>query len=105
MTVVVINNNGGGIFGHLAIADTPELFEKYFVTPHGYRFEGVSRMFQLPYEHVENREHFVEALHRAKSAPGSNIIEVKIDRDQSWDMHRNLVQVAANKVDQRFSHE
>lgn len=105
VTVVIINNNGGGIFGHLPIADTPELFEKYFVTPHGYRFAEVARMFQLQYEHVENRENFVEALHRAKAAPGSNIIEVMIDRDQSWDMHRNLVQAAANKVDQRFSHE
>ena len=33
LTVVLINNNGGGIFEHLPVAKAPDNFERFFATP------------------------------------------------------------------------
>ena len=47
--VVVVNNDGGGIFSFLPIAEHTELFEPWFGTPHGYSFEAAAGMFGLRY--------------------------------------------------------
>ncbi|MCK4462514.1 MAG: 2-succinyl-5-enolpyruvyl-6-hydroxy-3-cyclohexene-1-carboxylate synthase, partial [candidate division Zixibacteria bacterium] len=38
MTIVLINNDGGGIFSLLPVAEREDIFEKYFATPHGLTF-------------------------------------------------------------------
>ena len=49
VTVVVVNNDGGGIFSFLPVAGTSEHFEKFLGTPHGLAFKDAAAMFGLPY--------------------------------------------------------
>ncbi len=99
LTIIVINNNGGGIFGHLPISEAGDVFEKYFVTPHGYRFEDAAKMFHLRYEHVETTSQFLESLSRTRTQNGSCVIEVAIDRVRNQSFHQQLVSGAAAKLD------
>ena len=51
VVVVVLNNDGGGIFSFLPVARHEEFFEPYFGTPQGVGFEPAAKMFGLDYEH------------------------------------------------------
>lgn len=99
LTIIVINNNGGGIFGHLPISEAGDVFEKCFVTPHGYRFEDAAKMFHLRYEHVETTSQFLESLSRTRTQIGSCVIEVAIDRVRNQSVHQQLLSGAAAKLD------
>ena len=47
--IVVINNDGGGIFSFLPVPKHTEHFETCFGTPHGFNFEGAASQFGLNY--------------------------------------------------------
>src|SRR5690606_36179020 len=50
VVVVAVNNDGGGIFSFLPVAEAEGVpFEAVFGTPHGLGFEHAARMFGLPY--------------------------------------------------------
>ena len=50
MVIVLLNNDGGGIFSFLPIADHPDVFERYFATPHGMTFgHAAAGLFGLAY--------------------------------------------------------
>ena len=50
VVVVVLNNDGGGIFSFLPVAEHKEFFEPYFGTPQGVGFGPAAEMFGLDYE-------------------------------------------------------
>ena len=50
--IVVINNDGGGIFKTLPVAKEKAVFEPYFKTPHGITFEAISREYGFEYERL-----------------------------------------------------
>src|SRR5690606_27242013 len=49
VTIVLLNNNGGGIFHRLPIKNFEPEFTDLFVMPHGLEFEHAARMYGLEY--------------------------------------------------------
>ncbi len=90
VTVVAINNSGGGIFDHLPIAEFPDLHEKYFVARHNWRFEHAARQFELPYCCVDTIAGMREAYGRAITSGVSSVIEVMVDRAANLEAHNQL---------------
>lgn len=78
-TVVVINNNGGGIFHRLPVSDFDPPFTELFLTPHGLNFEPAARMFGAGYFGVQDRKGFREAFMEAVQSEAPCIIEVPSD--------------------------
>jgi 2-succinyl-5-enolpyruvyl-6-hydroxy-3-cyclohexene-1-carboxylate synthase len=89
LVVVVVNNDGGGIFSFLPMAGTPA-FEKFFGTPHGRSFEHAAAMFDLPYACPADREAFERAYREALTSGRSTLIEVRTDRAGNVEVHRHL---------------
>jgi 2-succinyl-5-enolpyruvyl-6-hydroxy-3-cyclohexene-1-carboxylate synthase len=90
MTIVVLNNNGGGIFNLLPIARQHDVFERFFGTPHDLNFEHAATMFGLDYFHPETAEEFVPQYRAAQRGQRSAILEVTTDRGQTADIYREL---------------
>jgi len=65
MVILVFNNNGGGIFSFLPIAQFDSIFEKYFATPHDLNFKSVSIMFGLNYAQPKTKDAFVGVYNKA----------------------------------------
>ncbi|MCX8064155.1 MAG: 2-succinyl-5-enolpyruvyl-6-hydroxy-3-cyclohexene-1-carboxylic-acid synthase [Candidatus Hydrogenedentes bacterium] len=88
--LIIVNNDGGGIFSFLPISAYPETFEKYFGVPHGYNFEYICKMFGLDYIATKDKEElktlYIEALKRGKSC----VIEVPTNRPENLKLHREL---------------
>jgi len=102
-TVVLINNDGGGIFHALPIESFEPPFTESFKTPHGIEFEPMADLHGLAYARVDARPEAVadpaetaaeleSACERARDADGSHLIEVRTDAESS---HRTRERLAA----------
>lgn len=89
-TIVVINNNGGGIFHRLPVAKFDPPFTNLFVTPHGLTFEPVARMFGAGYTAAKTQDEFRQALAAALEATSSHMIEVFSDSTLHEKMRREI---------------
>ena len=82
-TIVLINNNGGGIFQMLPIAAFDPPFSEQFKTPHGLDFAPTSEIYGLEFVRVEEREAFRDAYRASLDAAGTQVIEVCFDAETS----------------------
>ena len=80
-TIVVINNDGGGIFHQLPIADYDPPFTEQFKTPHGLTFEGVSDLYEVTHTPCEIGA-FPERYRSAQATAGTSILEIATDAEQ-----------------------
>ncbi|HEX3721924.1 MAG TPA: thiamine pyrophosphate-dependent enzyme, partial [Nitrolancea sp.] len=86
-TIVLLNNDGGGIFSFLPQAQHPEHFEALFGTPHGLVFRPVAEMYGASYRLTDGIDDFRGAVVAALQEPGLKIIEVRTDRVRNVELH------------------
>lgn len=91
-TIVVINNNGGGIFHRLPIARFDPPFTDLFLTPHGLDFEPLVRGYGVGFQRTTTRDEFRQALQAALAAPESWVIEVPGDAARHEAIRRRIVE-------------
>ncbi|MGW5880052.1 2-succinyl-5-enolpyruvyl-6-hydroxy-3-cyclohexene-1-carboxylic-acid synthase [Nocardiopsis terrae] len=85
LAVVVVNNDGGGIFSGLEQAGHPD-FERVFGTPHGVSMERVAAVADLPYTRVE----WATDLPKALLGEGLRLVEVCTTRADSAILRRRV---------------
>ncbi len=90
MTVIVINNNGGGIFSFLPQASHPQQFEKLFGTALNLNFGHAVKMYDGQYELISDWDHFREAFEKSQTTKGLHVLEVTTDRTENVNEHRHL---------------
>ncbi|WP_419959354.1 2-succinyl-5-enolpyruvyl-6-hydroxy-3-cyclohexene-1-carboxylic-acid synthase [Psychrobacillus sp. BM2] len=89
MTIIVMNNDGGGIFSYLSQSTEANYFEHLFGTPTGLEFSHIAAMYNAQYNAVHSKESFKEALAEEKSKD-IRIIEVFTNRQVNTETHRKL---------------
>ena len=99
LSVVVINNRGGGIFSFLPIAAFEEVFERWFGTPHDVAFEKAAQAFGLSYQQPSGAEDFCNAYQAAVLSGTSSIIEVQTDREDNVRVHEEIERLTRIAVD------
>ena len=82
-TIVLVNNDGGGIFHELPIESFDPPFTDQFVTPHGLDFEPSGALYDLDYERVSDREALEAAVDSSVVADGTQILECQFDGERS----------------------
>lgn len=97
-TIVLINNNGGGIFHRLPIANFDPPFTDLFVTPHGLNFEPAARMFGAAYLPARTRPEFRDALKTALNSDTSHVIEAQTDSLLHERVRREIVSAVAKHL-------
>lgn len=100
LVIIVINNDGGGIFHRLPIAQYEPPFGELFQTPHGLSFEGAAQMFDLPYSLAEGTAAFQETLASALQSGEAHLIEVPSDPGLFERQRRQLNQTVAQRIAQ-----
>jgi 2-succinyl-5-enolpyruvyl-6-hydroxy-3-cyclohexene-1-carboxylate synthase len=98
MTIIVINNNGGGIFSFLPQAEHPKHFELLFGTPLDLDFEHVVRMYNGTFTRADDWDHLQKLLESAKSEQGLKVIEIVTQRDRNTKEHRNMWKVVSQEI-------
>jgi 2-succinyl-5-enolpyruvyl-6-hydroxy-3-cyclohexene-1-carboxylate synthase len=86
--IVVLDNDGGGIFSFLAQAEHPDVFEELFGTPLGLRLEDVARLYGLAYRSVDSAADLPGVLRGALAGEEPALVRVRFDRAGSVAGHR-----------------
>jgi 2-succinyl-5-enolpyruvyl-6-hydroxy-3-cyclohexene-1-carboxylate synthase len=100
VTVVVLNNDGGGIFSFLPVSGHGSFFEPFFGTPQGVGFGHAAAMFGLRYEESETTEEFLSAYGDALSSDGPVLIEVTTDRNENVAVHGTLLDAVSDAMEE-----
>ena len=94
-TIVVCDNNGGGVFNFLPQAQHQDVFEELFATPLGLDFAHVARLYDLVYSPVTDRAGLEPALVDALAAQTPTMVVVKFKREDSVNGHRTCWEAAS----------
>ena len=79
LTVVLVNNNGGGIFEHLPVSELDAVFERHFGTPQNVQFATLCQAYGVKHRQVESWAELEEAI-RFLPTSGVRVLEVPTDR-------------------------
>jgi 2-succinyl-5-enolpyruvyl-6-hydroxy-3-cyclohexene-1-carboxylate synthase len=85
-TIVLVDNDGGGIFHMLPIESFDPPFTEQFRTPHGLAFEPAGDIYDFTFERFDrDRGHtaFGDAFEAAVGAPGTQVLSVELDGERS----------------------
>jgi 2-succinyl-5-enolpyruvyl-6-hydroxy-3-cyclohexene-1-carboxylate synthase len=107
LCVVVVNNDGGGIFEGLeparfkygAAGEGPSVFERVFGTSHGTSLERLAAAFDVPYTLVERPGDLAKAVAQAIAGTGPRIVEARTGRAASEDLRARMRAAAVAAVE------
>ncbi|HEY0485797.1 MAG TPA: 2-succinyl-5-enolpyruvyl-6-hydroxy-3-cyclohexene-1-carboxylic-acid synthase [Mycobacteriales bacterium] len=99
LTIVVVNNDGGGIFGLLEQGGPAHAasFERVFGTPHGTDLAALCAATHTPYTRAGSAAELADAL---RPSAGLRVVEVRTDRRGDHDLHAGLRAAVADAVRQ-----
>ncbi|HUF33331.1 MAG TPA: 2-succinyl-5-enolpyruvyl-6-hydroxy-3-cyclohexene-1-carboxylic-acid synthase [Acidimicrobiales bacterium] len=101
LTVVVVDNRGGGIFSFLPQSTTvpPEVFERLFGTPHDVDLVALAEVHGLPGTEVSDLDELASAV--ASPVEGARIVVVRTDRSSNVAVHDRVHAAVAAALDER----
>lgn len=99
LKILLLNNNGGGIFHFLPVAGFPEHFEKLQATPHNLDLSAAKDLFGLDWQIINSPQEAQELF--MKSGTGKpQVLEYRSDRRRNHEaftgLIRKLMKAAAN---------
>ncbi len=89
LTIVLVNNNGGGIFGMLAIAQFEPPFEEFFATPQHVNFAALCAAYGIEYEQITSWQQLQQRLNPLPQR-GIRVLEVPTDRHADAKLRQKL---------------
>ncbi|HST40254.1 MAG TPA: 2-succinyl-5-enolpyruvyl-6-hydroxy-3-cyclohexene-1-carboxylic-acid synthase, partial [Conexibacter sp.] len=91
LTIVLVNNDGGGIFHFLPVATQADHFEHHVATPHGLDFAVAAQLYGARHLPVATAGDLRAAVAQA-TAPGAGvtIVEARTERDANVALHRRV---------------
>jgi 2-succinyl-5-enolpyruvyl-6-hydroxy-3-cyclohexene-1-carboxylate synthase len=79
LIVLLINNNGGGIFEGLPVSGLGKVFREYFTAPHNLNFSTLVKAFGGSYSLVKSRNNLKTEFNKALKRKEFSVLEVKTD--------------------------
>lgn len=85
LTIILINNNGGGIFEMLPISQFEPPFEEFFATPQDIDFAQLCATYNVEYELINSWQHLQQRLNPLPKK-GIRVLEIQTNRkaDAKW---------------------
>ena len=102
LVLVIVNNDGGGIFSFLPQAMFPESFEQVFGTPQGIDLARLADVYGIRHELVEHASDLEPAIEKGLEAGGVHLVEIRTDREDNVALHRRLTARVIEEVERLF---
>ena len=101
LTIVVVNNDGGGIFHFLPQAQAiPDRFEQWFGTPHGLELEHAVALHGGRYTKLDGGAGLGAIVAEAIARPGLEVLELRTERTRNVELHVQVWQRIAEAVNE-----
>jgi 2-succinyl-5-enolpyruvyl-6-hydroxy-3-cyclohexene-1-carboxylate synthase len=104
LTIVLVDNGGGGIFDFLPVSRTPmaaeyDIYSRHIATPTDLDFSQAAELYGLAHERVATIPAFRAALERALSPQaGSAIVQAQTDRASNVELHGRVWRSVADSL-------
>jgi 2-succinyl-5-enolpyruvyl-6-hydroxy-3-cyclohexene-1-carboxylate synthase len=98
LTIVLVNNDGGGIFHFLPVAGERDAFERHVATPTGLDFAKAAALYEVGYAQPAGEAELREAVERSIAEGAVTIIEVRTERESNLALHRRLEALVADSL-------
>ncbi|MGH2928909.1 MAG: thiamine pyrophosphate-dependent enzyme, partial [Solirubrobacteraceae bacterium] len=98
LTIVLLNNDGGGIFNFLPVASQGEVFEQHIATPTGLDFAQAAALYGCRHEPVDSLDGLAGALMTALAGSDTTIIEIHTNRVANRQLHLDVESAAARAL-------
>ena len=102
LVLIVLNNDGGGIFRYLPIARHDDVFEACFTTPHGLSFAPIAKSFGLAVDSPKTRAAMAKSVVKALRRGGTTVIEVACTREASEACRARVAKAAVEALAREF---
>ncbi|MFL6556507.1 MAG: thiamine pyrophosphate-dependent enzyme [Bacillus sp. (in: firmicutes)] len=96
--IILVNNNGGGIFSFLPQSEHPKHFELLFGTPLNINFEHAVKMFNGQYTKIADWDQLADLLRQSPQEKGIHVYEIETNRDRNRDEHRELWRSVSQEI-------
>lgn len=100
LTIVLINNNGGGIFQTLPISEKKKLLKEYFITPHNLNISKFIEAFGMKYKLIKTGNELRSALTDLK-VKLPVILEIRTNANESAKLRKKVFQKIEFEVDRQ----
>ncbi|MCL4548910.1 MAG: thiamine pyrophosphate-dependent enzyme [Bacteroidetes bacterium] len=100
LTVILINNSGGGIFESLPISDYPEFFTANFLTPLELDFAKLVKAYYGDYVRVGSWAELRKQVGISSKRNALRVIEIRTDARKSKLLRQKYWDVVAKKIDE-----
>lgn len=90
LTIIVVDNAGGGLFDSLPQARHAPQFDRLFVTPPHRDLESLARLHHARYVSVADEEALIAEANASLGVGGVDVIRVQVDRRHDLDVRRQL---------------
>ncbi len=90
LTIVLIDNDGGGIFSFLPVASQRDAFETHVATPHGLDFAHAAALYGARHVRADTPAALRAAVAAGIAGTGTTIVEVRTERAANLDLHRRI---------------
>ncbi len=98
LTIVLLHNDGGGIFDFLPVSGEGDEYVQHVATPHGLDFAHAAALFGCGYDVATTVDDFRAAVGRALAAAGTNIVAVPTDRAANVQLHGAVWDAVATAI-------
>lgn len=98
LVVVVLDNDGGGIFSFLPQRDHVDAFDRLLATPHGRDLGRLAALHDLTLHRPAGAEDVVAAVEEGIASGGRHLVHVRTDREANVTVHRHLRAVVAEAL-------
>ena len=98
LTIVLLNNDGGGIFHFLPVAGETDAFEEHVATPHGLDFAHAAALYDCDLQRPATVADLRATVEASVAGAGTTIIEVRTDRVENLALHRRAADAALAAV-------
>ena len=102
ITIVVINNNGGGIFESLPIAQKVNRFREFFITPHNLELSGIIKSFGINYQLITGRSQLKSHLIKSLNKNAPSVLEFQTNAVKSVDLRNRYFYEVKKKLNSEF---
>ena len=98
LTIVLLDNRGGGIFDFLPVSTQTDAYEEHVATPTGLDAERIAALFGLAYAKPPDRSGFAAAVRDGLAGRGTTLVHIETDRAENVALHRRVGEAVASIV-------
>ena len=102
LTIILLNNDGGGIFNLLPISKFENTFEEFFGTSHNLDFAPIIQAYNCEHVLIRDWQHFHTVLTSSLETKGTQVLEIQSDRQRNKDLHFSIWNQVIANCDRHF---